>query len=192
MSLRIIAGEFGGRRIEAPRGRHTRPTREAVREAWFSALGARVRGAKVADLYAGSGALGIEALSRGADSVTFVESNRRVYGVLVRNLASLGVRERTTVRFGDALALLESAARAGRREWDIVVADPPYSSDAALRVAGVFDRFAFADILCVEHAPGLRFAREPSWHRTYGDTALSFFEDPAAGLDPAEGAPGHE
>jgi 16S rRNA (guanine966-N2)-methyltransferase len=192
LSIRIVAGELGGRRIEVPPGRSTRPTREAVREAWFSALGDRTRGSRVLDLFSGSGALGIEALSRGAAAVTFVEVDRRVCGLLRRNLSGLAIQDRTEVRCADAVSLVESLTRARRRPWDIVLADPPYSSDAAAVLAQAFDRYAFATILCVEHAPGLEFVREPDWQRTYGDTALSFFVDPADRPDSTEGASGHE
>lgn len=188
MSLRIVAGELGGRRIEVPPGRGSRPTREVVREAWFSALGAWCRDAAVLDLFAGSGALGIEALSRGAASVTFVESDRAACRVLRRNLRDLGIQERTEVRCEDALAVAESLARAGQRRWDIVLADPPYTGDAAPRLVRAFGRFAFAAILCVEHPPESGFALEPDWRRRYGDTALSFFMDPAERAGPAEGA----
>lgn len=182
MSLRIVAGEFGGRRIEAPKGRATRPTREAVREAWFSVLGDRVTGSRVLDLFAGSGALGLEAISRGASRVCFVESNRAVARVLERNIVSLDVGGRATVRFGDALTVAEGLSRAGAREWDVALADPPYASDDGPRLVAVFNQAAFADILCVEHAPDTAFAREPDWQRRYGETVLSMF------LDPTEGA----
>lgn len=182
MSLRIVAGEFRGRRIEAPEGLGTRPTRDQVREAWFSALGDRVVGSRVLDLFAGSGALGLEALSRGASNVTFVESNRSVIRVLKRNIECLAVAGRASVRAGDALAFVRELGRAGEREWDIVLADPPYAGDQAARLVSAFNRAAFADILCVEHAPDVSFPREPDWHRRYGETALSMF------LDPTEGA----
>lgn len=189
MSIRIIAGELGGRRIQVPTGRATRPTREVVRESWFNALAGRIPGSRVLDLFAGSGALGIEALSRGAASVLCVESDRRTGKVLRGNLTRLGIESRVEVRAGDALLLAESLARAKRRVWDIVLADPPYSGDGAIRLVRAFSQFAFADILCVEHAPGLEFARVPDWQRTYGDTALSFFVGP---MDPEEGDSCHE
>jgi 16S rRNA (guanine966-N2)-methyltransferase len=125
--MRVVAGEFRGRRLAAPPGRGTRPTADRVREALFSMLG-DVSGLKVLDLFAGSGALGIEALSRGAASATFVESDSRAAAVVSRNLADLGAEG--AVRRQDALAFLASAE--GR--FDLVLADPPY--DAAPRLAG--------------------------------------------------------
>lgn len=186
MSLRIIAGELGGRRIDVPQGPGTRPTREAVREAWFSALGEQLLGARVLDLFAGSGALGIEALSRGASAVVFVESDPRACRVLERNLERLGIRSRTRVRRTDALAVIQELVRARRREWDIVLADPPYGSDAAVRLVSAFSAFAYADVLCVEHARGAHLPCAADWQRRYGDSELSFYRDQT------EGASAHE
>ena len=125
--MRVVAGEFGGRRLAAPPGRGTRPTADRVREALFSMLG-DVSGAHVLDLFAGSGALGIEALSRGAASAAFVESDARAAAVVRRNLDSLGLR--AEVRRQDALRFLAAA----EGSFDLVLADPPY--DSASRIAG--------------------------------------------------------
>jgi 16S rRNA (guanine966-N2)-methyltransferase len=125
--LRVVAGAFKGRRLTAPRGRRTRPTADRVREALFSMLG-DVEGARVLDLYAGSGALGIEALSRGAESAVFVERDPRAASVIERNLAAVGV---------DAPVVREDVLRfLGRAEatFDLVFCDPPY--DSASRLAG--------------------------------------------------------
>ena len=106
--MRVIAGELGGRRLATPRGDATRPTSERVREALFSMLG-RSDGLRVLDLFAGSGALGIEALSRGAAHATFVERSAPALAALRANLAALGLGERASVRAGDALAALRGA-----------------------------------------------------------------------------------
>jgi 16S rRNA (guanine966-N2)-methyltransferase len=130
--MRVVAGEFRGRRLKAPPGRSTRPTSDRVREALFSILGPAVLdGARVLDLFAGSGALGIEALSRGAREAVFVESDARAAATIHANLDSLGAHARVHRR--DALAWLESAA-SGAEAFDVVFADPPYSS--AGRAAG--------------------------------------------------------
>jgi len=181
LSLRIISGEFGGRRIEAPVGRGTRPTRDAVREAWFNVLKDRLPGSRVLDLFAGSGALGLEALSRGASTVCFVESNRRVCDVLRRNIASLGAGSHCEVRCTDAFRVVEESRRGEGSGWDIVLADPPYAGQEAARLVSGFGRSPYASILCVEHACGTTFPQEPDWHRDYGETALSIFMDSTEG-----------
>jgi 16S rRNA (guanine966-N2)-methyltransferase len=120
--MRIVAGRYGGRRLTAPPGRATRPTSDRVREALFGILGP-LDGARVLDLYAGSGALGIEALSRGAASAVFVERDPRAAAVLRANLAALGIE--ADVRRTDALAALRDA-RARGATYDLVLCDPPY------------------------------------------------------------------
>jgi 16S rRNA (guanine966-N2)-methyltransferase len=121
--VRVIAGAHGGRRLQAPRGAATRPTSDRVREALFSVLGARVDGAAVLDLFAGSGALGLEALSRGAAAVTFVDSAPAAVAAVRANLAALGVD--AELRRADALRFLETASRS-QRHYDLVFLDPPY------------------------------------------------------------------
>jgi 16S rRNA (guanine966-N2)-methyltransferase len=125
--VRVVAGEFKGRRLHAPKGHRTRPTADRVREALFSILGP-VDGLGVLDLYAGSGALGIEALSRGAAEAVFVDSDPRAVAAIRRNLAALGLD--APVHRSDALAFV----RAARQRFDLVLVDPPYSS--AHRLAG--------------------------------------------------------
>jgi len=127
--LRIIAGEFKGRRIKAPAGDRTRPTADRVREAWFSILQAEIPGARVLDLFAGSGALGLEALSRGAREATFVESGPAALAALRANLAALGAE--ADVARADALRWLR-AASGGARQYDLVFLDPPYRRAAEL------------------------------------------------------------
>lgn len=121
--MRVVAGELRGRRIEAPAGKLTRPTTDMAREATFNALGSMgvVVDADVVDAFAGSGALGIEALSRGARHCTFIESDRAALEVLRRNLATLGLEARATVLRGDAALLIAQVTDA-----TLVLADPPY------------------------------------------------------------------
>ena len=124
--MRVVAGELRGRRIEAPPGTGTRPTTDKVREATFNALGSLdvVRDALVVDLYAGSGALGIEALSRGAAHCTFIERDRTAIRTLRENLTSLGLDDRAKVVPGDAFVFAKGVTA------DLVLADPPYGFDA--------------------------------------------------------------
>jgi 16S rRNA (guanine966-N2)-methyltransferase len=125
--VRVVAGEFKGRRLHAPRGSRTRPTADRVREALFSMLG-DVSGARVLDLYAGSGALGIEALSRGAESALFVERDQAALAALRRNLEAVGAR--ADVRRQDVLRFLARP----EGTFDLVFCDPPY--DVAPAIAG--------------------------------------------------------
>lgn len=121
--MRVVAGDLRGRRIEAPESQSTRPTTDKVREAVFNALGSldAVEDAVVVDLFAGTGAMGIEALSRGARRCIFFETDRAALSVLKRNLETLGLTERSEVRPVDAVS--SSAKVAGA---NLVIADPPY------------------------------------------------------------------
>jgi 16S rRNA (guanine966-N2)-methyltransferase len=129
--MRVIAGRYGGRRLAAPPGRSTRPTSDRVREALFSILeaGGAVSGARVLDLYAGSGALGIEALSRGAASAVFVERDNRAARTLNDNLQALGID--AAIRRTDVAAALRDARERGE-SYDLVLCDPPYRQAAEL------------------------------------------------------------
>jgi 16S rRNA (guanine966-N2)-methyltransferase len=125
MFMRVIAGRLGGRRFKAPRGTVTRPTSDRVRESVFALLG-ELDGARVLDLFAGAGGLGIEALSRGAVRAVFVDRDARALRVLKANLATLEIASNAAeVRRGDALAALRSA-RARQETYDLVFIDPPY------------------------------------------------------------------
>ena len=129
--MRVIAGELGGRRLQAPRGRATRPTSDRVREALFAML-EDLGGARVLDLYAGSGALGVEAISRGAAEAVFVERDGPALRSLRANLEALGLAApRAQVRRGDALAALQSARRR-KEKYDLIFIDPPYSQAGEL------------------------------------------------------------
>jgi 16S rRNA (guanine966-N2)-methyltransferase len=129
--VRVIAGTYGGRRLKAPTGRGTRPTSDRVREALFSMLG-DLDGVRVLDLFAGTGALGIEALSRGASRVVFVERDASAVRVLRENLRALSIEsERTEVRRGEALAALRTAQERGEF-YDLLFIDPPYGEASKL------------------------------------------------------------
>jgi 16S rRNA (guanine966-N2)-methyltransferase len=121
--MRVIAGRYRGRRLQAPRGAATRPTSDRVREALFSVLGDRVEGGRVLDLFAGSGALGIEALSRGAAHATFVDNAPAALRAIRANLEALDAD--AEVRRADVRRFLGSA-RAAARQYDLVFLDPPY------------------------------------------------------------------
>lgn len=178
MRLRIIGGELGGRFITAPQGRGTRPTASRVREAWFSALADRWEGARVVDLFAGSGALGIEALSRGAAQVHFVDADARAIAVLKRNLEELELTERSRVSRKDVFAFLQDFRDCGGC-FDVALADPPYGGQAAGQLALLFRDKPFARLLCLERsAEKLEDRSDVIWERRYADTVLTFFSLP--------------
>jgi len=129
--LRIIAGEWRGRALEAPAGSATRPTADRVRETLFSMLASRLgsfEDLRVADLFAGSGALGFEALSRGAATVTFVESDAKAAALIRRNAGKLEAEDRVRLIAGSALALPRA------EPFDLIFADPPYSHGSGTAV----------------------------------------------------------
>ena len=175
--MRVIAGRLGGRRLTAPRGLDTRPTSDRVREALFSALG-DVSGARALDLYAGTGALGIEALSRGAAHATFVESARPALAALRANLGALGLASSTRVV---ALPVARAAA-ALPGPFDLVFADPPYAALAEVPVALTALAAAIAPgaRVVVEHAsrdPAPEIAGlTPRPSRAYGDTTVTIYD----------------
>jgi 16S rRNA (guanine966-N2)-methyltransferase len=173
--VRIIAGRWKGHRLKPLKGRGVRPTTDRVREAWMSALGARIVGARVLDLFAGSGALGLEAASRGADSVVFVERARSSLSVLRANIELLGAAELCTVVVDDAFRFL----RAAPGGFDLALADPPYGTDDAARVVESFLDRPFANELWLEHAWRHSLSL-PSSARTrrYGDTAVTTLTPP--------------
>ena len=171
--IRVIAGEFRSRRLKTPAGVKTRPTAERVREAWFSILQRPVRSARVVDLFAGSGALGLEALSRGATKADFVETHRAALAALKANIAALKVGDRTTIHRVDALKFA-GALQPG--QYDVAFADPPYESDAPARLVALFRVTPFARVLSIEHAADHLIPGDDT--RRYGDTAVTFIYAP--------------
>jgi 16S rRNA (guanine966-N2)-methyltransferase len=167
--VRIVAGTFGGRRLVAPGDARVRPTSDRVREAWMSILAAELPGARVLDLYAGSGALGLEALSRGAASADFVELGRASLAALGRNVEALGVGAAVRIQRGDAYRFAERLAPGA---YDLAFADPPYAHEAAERLVTLFRRAPFARILSVEHRVTTALPGDET--RRYGDTAITF------------------
>jgi len=178
--MRIIAGSRKGARIFAPKGSETRPTGDRVREAAFNLIGpGRVEDATVLDLFAGSGAMGLEALSRGAAHATFVESDRDACRAINRNLDKLDL-EGATVLCQDALTALRADVRSGTR-YDLVLVDPPYRRFSSLQNALIQhlpEILAPHGLLLVETAaeeePGLPLAKRTT--RRYGSARLTLFE----------------
>jgi 16S rRNA (guanine966-N2)-methyltransferase len=139
----------------------------------MSILADALSGARVLDLFAGSGALGLEALSRGAASVTFVELNQPSLRALDQNISALNAQDAVTVHRGDAIRYAE---RLPEGAFDIVLADPPYTIDLAARLVALFRRHPFGRILSVEHRSDLDLAGDDT--RRYGDTAITFCHAP--------------
>ncbi len=178
--MRIVAGSRKGARIFAPKGLDTRPTSDRVREAAFNLLGpGAAEDAKVLDLFAGSGAMGLEALSRGAAHATFVESDREACRTINRNLDKLGL-DHATVLCQDALIALRADARQGTR-YDLVLLDPPYKRFSSLQktmIRHLPEILAPGGTLLVETAseedPDLPLAKRTT--RRYGSTRLTLFD----------------
>ncbi len=175
--VRVIAGRFGGRRLKSARAPGLRPTSDRVREAVFSVLGADVEGARVLDLYAGTGALGLEALSRGAVRACLVERDRRVAAVLEANVESLGVHDAATIVRADALDYCRRMDDS-TDVFDVVFCDPPYAASLepvwrVLAPAGWWTR-----VCAIEHAAAAAPRVAPLGRvldtRRWGDTAVTF------------------
>lgn len=170
--MRVVAGTARGRRLVAPKGTATRPTSDRAREAAFNALGSlgAVEGASVLDLFAGSGALGIEALSRGAAGATFVDADPRAVAAIRQNLAATGLEGRATVVQSEALRYLAGAPA----PVDLALLDPPYATDDAAwtGLLGALD----AEVAVLES--DREATPPPPWEmlrvRRYGDTVLTF------------------
>jgi 16S rRNA (guanine966-N2)-methyltransferase len=178
--MRIVAGSFGGRRLNAPRGLEIRPTSDRVREAIFNIIGQAVVGARVLDLFAGTGALGLEALSRGALRVVFVDQSPDAVRLVQSNIKRCGVQDRVEV-------ILASAAQAIRRlrfqgeDLDLVFLDPPYDQGLIQETLISLADLAHSGTLVVaeHHHKELLPSGLQEWVKTqerrYGDTAVSFY-----------------
>ena len=161
--MRIVAGEWRGRKLVAPQGQQTRPTADRTRETLFSMLSSRLgsfEGLRVADLYAGSGALGLEALSRGAAHATFVETDRAALKAIEANVTALTAAERVSIRAGSAIALPSA------EPFDLVLADPPYDPGSGTRVAVAVAKggwLAAGGWMAIETHRGDAVAPPPGW-----------------------------
>ncbi len=181
--MRIIAGTFGSRRLKAPEGMDTRPTADRVKEALFSMLGGGLSGATVLDLYAGSGALALESLSRGAAFAVLVDQSKPACKVISENIASLGCEKEARLlpmTDGAAIGLL---SREGAR-FSVVFLDPPYRMDTAPIAEKLLDGNLLLPngALVIEHSvktpPLIDDRLTLTVRRAYGDTALSIYHFP--------------
>ena len=171
--MRIVGGKFAGRDLTSPNDFRVRPTAEHVRAAWLDMLRADVPNARVLDLFAGTGALGLEAISRGARSADFVEFRPASLHALRANIAALRLRDRTRVFKRDALPF---AAGLAPDSYDIAFADPPYGSGMLDRVIESWRDRRFARILAVEHARTHELPRG-SHRQVFEETAVTIYRD---------------
>lgn len=179
MPLRVISGTAGGLLLKSPKRHQLRPTQDRIRGAIFSSLAESIPGARVLDLYAGTGSFGIEALSRGADRAVFIEQDREAVECIRDNLRHCKL-EGGEVRQGDALAYLDQA---GGETFDLIFADPPYDKSRGLLdehplLAKIAPRLGSKGIMIWEHFAEQRLTESGKWrvlrHRTYGETGLTF------------------
>ena len=176
--MRVIAGRFKGRRLKAPAWEGLRPTSDKLRETLFNILAPRVEGARVLDGFAGTGAVGLEALSRGAAHVTFIEHNRRAVALIEENVKACGVEEGYTIRCADVVAALNGLPAADT--FDLILLDPPYDIDNAGVAIDAAARHLAGDGLVVLERATRREPEEPAAVRRVrdvksGDSTLTFY-----------------
>lgn len=179
MRLRLSGGRFRGRNLSVAEADGLRPTTDKTRQALFNILGTCVEGASVLDVYAGTGALGFEALSRGASEVVFVEKNRELCDCLSANAATLGVVSQVTVLNGDASACLDG--KLPQRGWSLLFLDPPYDIFPSPNLTSLSNYLEPDGVLVYEYSGRMTLPDDllPSCERVldkrYGDAALAFF-----------------
>jgi 16S rRNA (guanine(966)-N(2))-methyltransferase RsmD len=176
--MRVIAGRFKGRRLKAPTWEGLRPTSDKLRETLFNVLAPRIEGARVLDGYAGTGAVGIEAISRGAAHVTFVEKNRRAAQLIASNLKECGIAEGYTIRCAEVGAELDAHAAAAT--FDLILLDPPYDIDNVGFILEAAARHLAGNGLIVLERAARREPQESGALRRIrdvksGDSTLTFF-----------------
>ncbi len=170
--MRIVSGRFGGRDLVSPRDFRVRPTAEVVRGQLLDLLAAEIGGARVLDLFAGTGALGLEALSRGARRADFVEFRPASLHALKANIVALGLKRQTRIFKRDAIPFAEALAA---DSYDVAFADPPYGSKILDRVIAAWQQRRFARVFAVEHDPAHEL---PAGARrlTFPETAVTIYQ----------------
>lgn len=175
MNVRLIAGMYGGRVIEGSGTSRTHPMGERIRNAIFNKISTELKDAEVLDAFAGSGALGLEALSRGAKSATFVERDRIAQKIIVNNISLLGVKDQSTL----VASPVSSWAKATEKQFDIIFADPPYHDSQLSTVSELF-RLLKPNGLMVLSYPGRSETLAETGvvvvdNRSYGNAAIAFY-----------------
>jgi 16S rRNA (guanine966-N2)-methyltransferase len=188
--VRVIAGTYRGRKLKSPPSLQTRPTSDRLRETLFNILASRIEGARFLDLCAGSGAVGIEALSRGAGQVTFVDKSQKMCELIQANLKALDVGKTEVEKVtADALAFLRRLVKKGESPFDIIFFDPPYATDYEVVLKYIGDQaselLAEDGVVVVEHHKKKELAEEFGVLKRYrvlkqGDSGLGFYQRFAA------------
>lgn len=183
--MRIIAGKFRGRKLKSPPSLHTRPTSDRLRETLFNILAPRIGGARVLDLCAGTGAVGIEALSRGAIHVTFVDQSRKMCALIEENVNALNIEEREIeIVTSEAFDFLRKFVKKARDPFDVIFFDPPYAADYEIVLDYVGEHAAellsTGGVAIVEHDKKKELRAEVGQLKRYrlvkqGDSSLSFY-----------------
>ena len=176
MKLRVISGKFGGRNLDAPTNTRTHPMSERIRNALFNSIGSELEGASVLDAFAGTGAVGFEALSRGAHSVSFVERDRVAQSVLRNNVKSLGVENSTTIISSSVSNWLSTQSN---EMFDIIFADPPYNDLQLPTVKRLFGLLKPNGLMVLSHTGRGEVPIQTGIvvvdNRSYGNAYLTFF-----------------
>ncbi len=176
MNIRLISGEFGGRTLDAPPGRRMHPMGERIRNALFNSIGSEVHGARVLDVFAGTGSVGLEALSRGAEHVTLVERDKLLQKILAGNIERLGVEDRTKL----ICTSVNNWLTTGHPEqFDIILADPPYHDPQFSTVTKLFELLKPGALMVLSH-PGKGEVPTKTGvvvvdNRSYGNADLAFY-----------------
>lgn len=177
--MRIITGEYRGRKLESPKTNDVRPTTDKVKEAMFSILMPYLQGARCLDLFAGTGALGLEALSRGADYCLFCDKERSSIALIKENIRKCGAESKSRVIFGDYMKALEHA----EGKFDIIILDPPYAAGLYEKCLASIEKLDLLDdegIIILEHEKNLDLPISVGKYsklkeKKYGSTVLSLY-----------------
>jgi 16S rRNA (guanine966-N2)-methyltransferase len=176
MNIRIIGGQFGSRKIDAPDGTRTHPMGDRVRSALFNKIQTDLDGADVLDAFAGTGALGLEALSRGAKTATFVERDRIAQKVIAKNIVTLGLEDRAALVRASVSSWLETNQD---RQFDLIFADPPYHDVQFSTVLKLFGLLKLGGLMILSHPGRSESPTKPGIvvvdNRSYGTATLTFF-----------------
>ena len=176
MNIRLISGEFGGRLLDAPPGRRMHPMGERIRNALFNSIGSEIKGAQVLDAFSGTGAVGLEALSRGAEHVTFIERDKLLQKIIAGNIERLGVGNRTTLIRTSVANWLKTSEL---QQFDVILVDPPYNDTQFSTVGQLLDLLKPSALMVLSH-PGKGEVPTKAGvvvvdNRSYGTAVLTFY-----------------